>query len=438
MSEALPRLTRVPTSDLMQTAASPTSDAAAAPESVWRLPIRPVLADEEPYGAPQLDVPVLLNVNENPYAPPSEVIEQIAADVSAAAAKLNRYPEREAWALRSDLADYLALDTGVQLEPDQVWAANGSNEIMAQILQAFGGPGRKVLSFTPTYSMYPEYARGTDTEWVAAPRAADFSIDVDAAVRAIAAAQPAVILLASPNNPTGTALSWAQLKPILAAAQQVQVPDAPPGSGAIVVVDEAYAEFRRPDTPSAVELLAEYPNLAVSRTMSKAFAAAGLRLGYLAASPQLIDQLRIVRLPYHLSAITQAAARAALKHTAALQAQVAALRESRDELVTWLRAQSGPDGRRLEVADSDANFVLFGNFADRRGIWQDLLDQGVLIREVGPPTWLRVSVGTPAENAAFQAALLRAIERQAEAGRAAANQQSAPTQQATSTHQECK
>jgi len=379
----------------------------------FSLPIRPNLAAEEPYGAPQLDVPVLLNVNENPYAPPAAVVDQIATDVAAAAANLNRYPDREATALRADLADYLALDTGVRLDPAQIWAANGSNEVMVQLLQAFGGPGRKVLSFAPTYSMYPEYARGTDTEWVAAPRAADFTIDPAAAVAAIEATQPAVILLASPNNPTGTALTRAQLEPILQAARKVVVPDAPPGAGAIVVVDEAYAEFRRPETPSAVELLATYPNLAVSRTMSKAFAAAGLRLGYLAASTDIVDQLRIVRLPYHLSAITQAAARAALTHTAALQAQVAALRTSRDELLAWLRAQTGPDGKPLEVAESDANFVLFGRFADRHAIWQDLLDQGVLIREVGPPGWLRVSVGTPAESAAFRTALTAAIQRQA-------------------------
>lgn len=410
MSEALVRLWPVQPTDL---APPPTPTSAEHTRAVWPLPVRPVLAAEEPYGAPQLDVSVLLNVNENPYPPPDAVIEQIASDVAAAAARLNRYPDREATALRQDLAEYLALDTGVCLDANQIWAANGSNEIMVQILQAFGGPGRKALSFTPTYSMYPEYARDTNTEWVAAPRAADFAIDPATAVAAIDSVQPAVILLASPNNPTGTALTSEQLVPILAAARRVNLPDAPAGSGAIVVVDEAYAEFRRPNTPSAVELLATNPNLAVSRTMSKAFAAAGLRLGYLAASRELVDQLRIVRLPYHLSAVTQAAARAALKHTGALQAQVAALRDARDDLVAWLRTQRGPDGAPLQVAESDANFVLFGCFADRHAIWQDLLDQGVLIREVGPPGWLRVSVGTPVENEAFRSALRRAIDRHA-------------------------
>jgi histidinol-phosphate aminotransferase len=227
-----------------------------------------------------------------------------------------------------------------------------------------------------------------------------------------------VILLASPNNPTGTALSLAEVEAVLEAAAAVTPPDAPEGASAVVVVDEAYAEFRRAGTPSALSLLANHPNLAVTRTMSKAFAAAGLRLGYLAASRDLVDALRVVRLPYHLSAVTQAAARAALRHADELLAQVAALRAERDALVTWLREQPGPGTERgtpgplLKAADSDANFVLFGPVPDRRAIWQGLLDRGVLIREVGPPGWLRVSVGSPGENATFRQALTEVIKEQ--------------------------
>ncbi|CAM3656904.1 histidinol-phosphate transaminase [Isoptericola cucumis] len=380
-----------------------------------RLPLRPELADEVPYGAPQLDVPVLLNVNENPYAPSEEVVATIAREVAAAARGLHRYPDRDFSALRADLAAYLARESGVALRPEQVWAANGSNEVMLHLLQAFGGPGRTAVSFAPTYSMYPEYARDTHTRWVTGRRASDFTVDVEQAVATIERERPAVVLLASPNNPTGTALPLATVEAVLDAAARVEVPDAPEvagrRAGAVVVVDEAYAEFRRPGTPSALELLADHPNLAVTRTMSKAFAAAGLRLGYLAASSALVDALRVVRLPYHLSAVTQAAARGALAHHDELLAQVQQLRGERDDLVEWLRAQQHR-GAGLQVADSDANFVLFGTFADRHAVWQGLLDRGVLIRETGPDGWLRVSVGTPAETAAFRDALTDVLSEQ--------------------------
>lgn len=373
------------------------------------LPLRPELAHEKPYGAPQLDAPVLLNVNENPYAPSEEVVATIAADVAAAARQLNRYPDRDFLGLRADLATYLRRESGVELAAEQIWAANGSNEVMLHLLQAFGGPGRTAISFAPTYSMYPEYARDTHTRWVAGRRADDFTLDVATAVATIEGERPSVILLASPNNPTGTALPLDVVRAVLEAAARVEVPDAPAGAGAVVVVDEAYAEFRHADTPSALELLADHPNLAVTRTMSKAFTAAGLRLGYLAASTDLVDALRVVRLPYHLSAVTQAAARAALKHTDSLLAQVDSLRAERDALLAWLRARRLPGGRSFDVADSDANFVLFGTFPDRGAVWRGLLDRGVLIREVGPYGWLRVSVGTPQETARFKEALTEVL-----------------------------
>ncbi|MFY9914177.1 MAG: histidinol-phosphate transaminase [Nocardioidaceae bacterium] len=347
------------------------------------LPLRPELVGIEPYGAPQLDVPVLLNVNENPYPPPAEVAVAMAAAVEQVAASLNRYPDREAWALRQALAAYL----GHGLDAARVWAANGSNEIMLQVLQAFGGPGRTALSFAPTYSMYPEYARDTSTRWVAGRRSDDFGVDLQHALALIADEQPDVVLLASPNNPTGTALSLDTIKAVCGAA---------PG---IVVVDEAYAEFRRAGTPSALSLLDDFPALAVSRTMSKAFALAGGRVGYLAASAVFVDALRVVRLPYHLSAVTQAVARVALEHHELLLGRVDELRQRRDDTVEWLR------GRGLAVAESDANFALFGTFDDRHAVWQGLLERGVLVRETGPPGWLRVSIGTAAEMAAFTSAL---------------------------------
>jgi histidinol-phosphate aminotransferase len=347
------------------------------------LPLRPELKGEEPYGAPQLDVPVMLNVNENPYPPSKSVIDDIASVITEAAAGMNRYPERDAIALRNDLAGYL----GHGLTGEQIWAANGSNEVMTHVLGAFGGPGRSALTFAPSYSMYPEYARNTHTEWLTVPRRADFSLDLDLALRSIAELRPDVILVASPNNPTGTKASIDQLEALCEAA---------PG---VIVIDEAYAEFARPGTPSALKLLPKYPRLAVTRTMSKAFAFAGGRLGYLAAAPAFVDALRIVRLPYHLSAVTQAVARVALAHAPEMLRQVEAIRQERDGIQDWLAATG------LEVAESDANFVLFGRFADRHRVFEQLLDRGVLIRETGPDGWLRVSVGTPEEMAAFRDAL---------------------------------
>jgi histidinol-phosphate aminotransferase len=352
------------------------------PVPEW-VPIRDDLRGFEPYGAPQIPDVINLNVNENPYPPSAQVAADIAEAVRQAAAGLNRYPDREATALREGLAAYL----GHNLTADRVWAANGSNEVMLQILQAFGGPGRTALSFAPTYSMYPEYARDTHTRWVTGTREQDFTIDLDRALALIEAEQPDVVLLTSPNNPTGTALPLDTIRAVAEAASGV------------VVVDEAYAEFRREGTPSALEVLDEFPRLMVSRTMSKAFALAGGRLGYVAADAAMIDALRIVRLPYHLSAVTQAVALAALAHSDELLAQVDELRATRDALASWLKDEG------FEVADSDANFVLFGRFDDRHAIWQGLVDRGVLIRETGPEGWLRVSVGTPAEMQVFYSSL---------------------------------
>ncbi|WP_340538718.1 histidinol-phosphate transaminase [Nocardioides sp. GXZ039] len=360
-------------------------------------PLRDELRGIEPYGAPQLDVPVCLNTNENPYGPSEACADDVAAAVREAAAGLNRYPDREHVALRTALADYLSRDTPHGIGVEQVWAANGSNEIMLQLLQAFGGPGRTAVSFAPTYSMYPEYARDTHTRWVAGRRDADFGLDLDAARALIEAERPHVVLLPSPNNPTGTALEPAA---ITALCELV-------GDDGLVVVDEAYGEFRREGTTSALELLPAHRNLVVTRTMSKAFAAAGLRLGYLAADPAICDAIRVVRLPYHLSSVTQAAALAALGHAPELLGYVDTLRAERDATVEWLRAQG------LQVADSDANFVLFGTFADRHAVWQAVLDRGVLIRETGPDGWLRVSIGTPEEMTEFRDALVAAMKEQA-------------------------
>lgn len=347
------------------------------------LPLRPELVGQEPYGAPQLDVDVRLNVNENPYPPSAEVARDMARAALDAALGANRYPDREARELRAALASYL----GHGLTPERIWVANGSNEVLTHLFSAFGGPGRRALSFSPTYSMYPEYARNTHTEWVSEPRLPDFTLDAALALRAIDRHRPTVVLITTPNNPTGTTTPVGVIAEIAA------------GTNAVVVVDEAYQEFSRHPGETSLRLLDSHPNLVVSRTMSKAFAFAGGRVGYLAASADVVDACRIVRLPYHLSAQTQAMARVALAHAGEMLSQVDRLRAVRDEMLVQLPRLG------VDVIDSDANFCLFGPFRDRHAVWTALLEQGVLVRETGPEGWLRVTAGTPAETERFYQAL---------------------------------
>ncbi|MEY4169112.1 MAG: Histidinol-phosphate aminotransferase [Actinomycetota bacterium] len=357
----------------------------------WTPPVRDDLQGQTPYGAPQIDVPVRLNTNENPFPPSAALSEAMGRAASEAAASLNRYPDREAWALREALTAYLLRESGVRVDPAMVWAANGSNEVMQHIFAAFGGPGRLAMGFSPTYSMYEQYARDTFTRYRTVGRRPDFGLDAAMVVAAMIGGSPDILILTSPNNPTGTALT---LDVVSAACAM---------STGVVVVDEAYAEFRRPGTPSALTLLEAHPNLIVTRTMSKAFALAGARVGYAVAGAEVIDALRVVRLPYHLSSVTQAVACTALDYSDELLGQVATLRTERDALVAWLR------GNGLRAVDSDANFILMGEFADRHVAWQALLDHGVLVREVGPEGWLRVTVGTPEDNRALRAALTQVI-----------------------------
>ncbi|MFF2039287.1 histidinol-phosphate transaminase [Kitasatospora sp. NPDC058170] len=349
------------------------------------LPIRDELRGQSPYGAPQLDVPVQLNTNENPYQLPEELVARIAERVAEAARNLNRYPDRDAVELREGLARYLTRTTGFARGREQVWAANGSNEVLQQLLQTFGGPGRVALGFEPSYSMHALISRGTGTEWISGPRNEDFTVDLDAAVEAIAEHRPNVVFVCSPNNPTGTAVAADTVLALYEAAQAARP--------SVVIVDEAYVEFSH--RASLLPLLEGRPNLVVTRTMSKAFGAAGLRLGYLAADAAVVDAVQLVRLPYHLSAVTQATALACLEHTDTLLGYVGRLKTERDRLVDALR------GLGLQVTDSDANFVQFGRFDDTHAVWQAILDRGVLVRDNGVPGWLRVTAGTPAENDAF-------------------------------------
>ena len=346
------------------------------------LPLREDLRGRSPYGAPMIDVPVTLNVNENTHPMPQEVIDAITHDVAEAAVTLNRYPDREFDTLRAELANYL----GHGLTPENIWAANGSNEILQQLMQVFGGPGRSVMSFAPTYSMYPLLADGTNTAFIAGTRAADYSLTAASAVEQIEEHKPSIVILCSPNNPTGTGLGLDVIEAVY---------DAVAAYNGIVVVDEAYAEFAQDRTQNALTLLPGRPNLVVSRTMSKAFALAGARLGYFAADPSVADAVRLVRLPYHLSAVTQATAIAALRHRTQLLANVDDIRAQRDRIVEHLT------GLGLEPAVSDSNFVFFGGLKDEKAAWNYLLERGVLVRDNGIPGYLRVTAGTEAETSAF-------------------------------------
>ena len=332
---------------------------------------------KRPYGAPQDPVPVSLNVNENTHPIPDDVVADIAAALERAVRTANRYPDRDFVELRSALAGYL----GHGLSSDQLWAANGSNEVLQQVLQAFGGPGRTLLSFTPTYSMYPLLADGTDTGWIDVPRPEGYRLTPEGVVAALTEHKPSLVVLCGPNNPTGTPLD----REVILAAY-----DAFDG---MLIVDEAYFEFDD-ERESAVALLEGRPRLMVSRTMSKAFAFAGVRLGYLAADPAVIDALRLVRLPYHLSALTQAAATTAIKHSATMLATVADIRGERDRLAAALTKLG------YRVHDSGANFVLVGGFPDPDATFEALRARGILIRNLGIDGHLRITAGTEAETSA--------------------------------------
>ncbi|HRC41015.1 histidinol-phosphate transaminase [Nostocoides sp.] len=361
------------------------------PETGLRALLREDLRGETAYGAPQLSVAAALNTNENSYPVPEAVVAEMAAELAGLLPGLNRYPDREFTGLREALAAYLSR-SGTPVSAEQVWAGNGSNEVLLHLFQAFGGAGRRALGFTPSYSMHSIIAKTTGTQWVDGRRSAEpgrlFTLAPESVAQQIAAAQPQLVFICSPNNPTGTAVGLEVIE-----AAYVAAPDA------VIVVDEAYAEFARPATPAALTLLAGRNRLVVTRTMSKAFALAGGRLGYLAADPDLIDLLRLVRMPYHLSSPSQAIARAALRHADRMLATVGAIKDQRDRLVRELRRLG------FEPVPSDANFVLFGGLADAAATWQALLERGVLVRDVGIPHYLRVTAGTPEETSAFLDAL---------------------------------
>lgn len=351
------------------------------------LPLREDLKDQSPYGAPQLPLEVKLNTNENPFSLSPALVKKLSEAIANSAKDFNRYPDRDAIELRSELAKYLSSTTGVNLSVDQIWAANGSNEIIQTLFLAFAGAGVNSLGFTPSYSMHENIARSTGTNWIIGERLSDFSIDLSSALKEISKQKPKLVFITTPNNPTGTSTEISDIRKIIEASAQV---------GGLTIIDEAYAEFS--EQPSTIELLSEYLNLVVIRTMSKAFSFAGVRVGYLAAGKEVVDALQLVRLPYHLSTPTQLLAKVALEFQGELLAEVEQLKIERNKVVAELQNLG------LTVVPSSANFLLF-SIDNEKNVWQELVKVGVLVRDVGIAGHLRVTIGTPSENDRFLAAL---------------------------------
>ena len=355
------------------------------------LPIRQNLAPLSPYGAPQVEAEASLNTNENPFSLSPDLVAAISARVAEVAITLNRYPDRDAIALRSKLAGYINAESATRFDSTNIWVANGSNEIIQSLFLAFGAGG--AIGFLPSYSMHPLIARVTSTPWVDGKRREDFSLDLDSAITQIAQAKPDLTFITTPNNPTGEAISIQAIEKLAAST---------PG---LLVIDEAYAEFS--DEDSAVTLIAKYPHIVVIRTMSKAFSFAGARVGYLIAHPSVVDAMMLVRLPYHLSTLTQGAALVALDFRDQLLAGVAQLREQRSIVASAL-VQMG-----LTVLPSQANFLLFTGFTSSSSqLWQAMLDRGILIRDVGLSGYLRTTIGTGAENEKFLNALRECLAKE--------------------------
>lgn len=351
------------------------------------LPIRDDLVNVTEYGAPQLDVSVRINTNENPFEPSKGLVDSIVRRVEDAAMTINRYPDRDALELRTRLASYISESTGLNtgISFNNVWAANGSNEILQQLLQLFGGVGRSALGFEPTYSMHRIICRGTQTEYLSIDRNSDFTIPIASALDEIRSSRPDVVFVCSPNNPTGTTSPLDDIELLYEAIAEE--------CNGVLIVDEAYWEFSSQE--SAVQLLEGRPRLIVSRTMSKAFSFAGARIGYLVGDPAVVEAVKRVRLPYHLSSITQAVGIAALAHHKELLEGVEVLKKQRDRI-----AEVSTLLGFLPI-DSDANFVLVGGFGDQSKVWSRLVEQGVLVRDVGLDGYLRVSAGTIEETDRF-------------------------------------
>jgi histidinol-phosphate aminotransferase len=353
------------------------------------LPLKDDLRDMTAYGAPQIGSVIRMNTNENPYGPSLALAQDLSARVLVIAQELNRYPDRDARELRMELAKYLNSLSGCDLSADEIWAANGSNEIIQTLFLAFGSGS--ALGFVPSYSMHALIAKVTGTPWIEGKRNPDFSLNESVAIEEVKQHRPALTFITTPNNPTGSAVSLATITNLAHACREV---------GGLLLVDEAYAEFS--SLKSAITLVDNFPNVIVIRTLSKAFAFAGARIGYMAAHPDVVKAVQLVRLPYHLSHITQAVGLVGLEHQQDLLENVRKLVAARDLMAKDLAALG------CQVVPSEANFILF-TVPNSKLIWDSLLEQGVLIRDVGLSGYLRVTIGTTEENQRFIEALRSAL-----------------------------
>lgn len=356
-------------------------------ELIQRIPGRADLADVRPYGAPQVEAAVRLNTNESPYAPPPALMETVSSRL--ASADLHRYPDRDFNEARGALAAHVGTLT------DRVWLASGSNEVILQVMLAFGGVERKAITFEPSYAMHTHIARISGTRLVRGRRGPDFGLELEATVDAVASQEPDIVFLCSPNNPTGNQSSEDVVRAVCGAA---------PG---LVLLDEAYAEFAG---YGLLRLVEEFDNLVVTRSFSKAWRLAGARIGYLVGQPAIIEELLKVRLPYHLSTPAQIMILAALEHADELMATLETIRHERDRIFSELSTMRG-----ITAFPSQANFILF-RCQDQPApeVWQALLESGVLIRDFsgspGAEGCLRVSVGTPEENERFLQSLFDILQ----------------------------
>ena len=350
------------------------------------MPVRDDLRALEGYHAPQVDVRVRLNTNESPVEPPAAWRDAFAAEMSRV--QWHRYPDRAAHDLRAEIA----AQHGV--EPAQVFAANGSNEVLQTILLTFAGPGRTVCTFEPTYQLHAHIARLTGATVCETDRASDFTLDLSSALAAIERERPSVTFLCSPNNPTGLVEPASNVRAVLEAVTALPTPG-------LLVVDEAYAQFA---DWSALDLLDEETPVVVSRTFSKTWSMAGTRLGYVVGPAWFVGELDKVILPYHLDAAKQIAGRLALRFVGEMEQRVQQIVSERE------RIQRAFDTLPVDHFPSGANFVLFRpRTLTGKQVWQGLLDRSVLIRDCS--SWprlddcLRVTIGTPDENDAFLTAL---------------------------------
>lgn len=354
--------------------------------SLADLPLREDLQGKTPYGAPQLHVEHALNTNENPYSPSENLQQAIARTALEVSRDFNRYPDRDAIQLRETLADYINRTVPVDFSftRDNIWVANGSNEILLQILQAFAGPGTYALGANVSYSMHPIITETTFTSYESVPVTDDLMINLPLFLDRMEQKKPRVVFITRPNNPTGHSESIETVRTIIEHAPY------------LVVVDEAYAEFS--SSPSALELYEEFSHkMIVTRTMSKAFAFAGGRLGYFIAAPAVVEAILLVRLPYHLSSLSQQVAITALTHADETLSTVHKVINERNRVAYQLQEMG------YVVHPSDANFLLYGNYTNPAQAWQRYLDEKILVRDLRIQGKLRVSMGLPESNDAFLA-----------------------------------